>query len=117
MGKTFVILECGPIYNQYGRGYVPIYANKRDDETWIDPRHVIDGDRLRYDVPASGEAIFNPRHSETWQKVGRSGSAQCLILDPPPSGGDTWLSWLNEAPPSVDPKTLAWVRKMPRREP
>ena len=82
MGKQIVICEVEHIAR--GRGFRPIGC---DDGTWIDPRHVIDGDRLRYGYPEKGIIYWNWDY-QGWTECKTAFGERCLILDPPkPEGG------------------------------
>ena len=117
MGKTFVIMECRAFHNFPERGYVPTDDHGRDDETWIDPRHVIEGERLRNGIP-NGETAFHCGPCLGWREETHSYDSM-LILDPPKPTWDEWETWANDCPLSFtrqDRLDLGdWLRKMPRK--
>ena len=114
MGKKFLICEVEPD----GEGFRPI-TDEALDQTWIDPRHVIDGDDLNIRIPKGGEKIFAPEGgwvvAADWDEY----SITYLILDPPKAEGDEWETWANDCPlllPRADRLELAeWVSKMSRK--
>jgi len=86
MEKTFVIMEVESDTTRTV-GFRPV-GRSYDDQTLIDPRHVIDGDRLRYGVP-QGETAFQDGEYIGFEENTYS-NRTVLILDPPKPEGDEW---------------------------
>jgi len=95
--KKFVIMEVHPICNDPERGYEPIDF-EADDATWIDPRHVIDGDRLNHCMPRAGETYFGI--PQGWTVAAWNMGTHCVVLDPPrkPDPVDPDQAWKDECP-------------------
>uniref|UniRef100_A0A6H1ZZU9 Uncharacterized protein n=1 Tax=viral metagenome TaxID=1070528 RepID=A0A6H1ZZU9_9ZZZZ len=84
MGKKFIICEIEP----NGEGWRPVHDDSSDAATWIDSRHVIDGDRLREATPLAGDRYFCPKVG--WTIAPMNSPITALILDPPKPEGDEW---------------------------
>lgn len=97
MGKKFVIAEVLEVEDyENGKGYD--IASYDDDDTWIDPRHVIDGERLREGMVKPDDTYFDPVHG--WKRcISTTAPFPGLILDTPkPKEEDEWEQvWGNES--------------------
>ena len=110
MGKKYVVMEVKSL----GDNFIPANTTCLDnDYTRIDPRHVIDGDRLRYGIP-NGETILT---RDGWIKACHI-TGVSLILDPPKPEGDKWEKWVDDCPilknEGMNEVLKNWFRKMPR---
>jgi len=127
--KKYVIMEVA-LDSPPSTGFKPAMCSETD-LTWIDARHVIDGDRLKYCIPKAGETYFAV--SQGWAVASWNMSVPCLILDPPKEPeGDEWEKWEADRPrpheerfwniekkfnaDNFDRSQKAWLAKMPRRK-
>jgi len=112
MGKKFAVFEV----ESFAGGFVPI-SGPVDDKTWIDSRHVIDGDRLREATPLAGDRYFCPKVG--WTIAPMNSPMTALILDPPKPEGDEWERWVDDCPilknEGMDEVLKNWFRVMPRK--
>lgn len=97
MEKKFVI--CEVTSNDDG-GYVPAQVSDGPlDNTWIDPRHVINEDRLRWGYAKKGELVIDLCHPQG--PILRAPLAldnKVFILDPPKPEGDELTKWIGTMP-------------------
>lgn len=125
MGKKFVIMEI--VEHLSRKFYIPAAGLKDGDCTWIDPRHVIDGERLRLRKPRHGETYFDPSGGVGWTTWFREDAQKlyCLILDPSKEEKqvDDWEEWVEDAPchavgfglSQIQTQIIkGWLRRMPR---
>ena len=79
MGKKYVIMEV-KLHPLYEDRYSPV-GMKQGDDTVIDPRYVIDGDRLHYGfICHNGQTLFSC--GDGWTVGPTESSLPFLILDP-----------------------------------
>jgi len=113
MGKKFIICEIEP----NGEGWRPVHDDSSDAATWIDSRHVIDGDRLREATPLAGDRYFCPKVG--WTIAPMNSPITALILDPPKPEGDEWERWVDDCPilknEGMNEVLKNWFRVMPRK--
>jgi len=106
--KKFVIMEVVP----FGANGYQSAGAEFGDCTLIDPRHVIDEERLRMGIPRVNEKFFSPTLNG-WRNCAGAIEKEYLILDPPE--GDKWEKDLEKAVHMISDVLHSLLQRMPRK--